>query len=366
MAEGGISFAQLQSAINSLESRLLGRIRDVDQKVERLDSKVARLESWVQSEIDRLEREMREIGDKIVGAINQQTAAIVGGVAANTVMIETLKGKVEDEFGRTIDKLDTQIESALQVEVVKKMADASSINSKLTAFVSDIRTRFDKSIFNAAANRELYNVNFRKITDEYENKIYTIGQHIFELRDQDIAAALEAARVPYELTHGLSIEMDMARLSARSQNLDETVGLLRQSRVDEVLSSMDDLENELADYSLSCAPPAAGIELCVEAIVTHSPTASSLHAGMRAQQVSEGRGVHLIHESDLGVYSSVEGCERVVAELEKADLRAASEDELAAIAAAASDLAERNLISAEARDQVADFLRAGKLKVLGA
>jgi hypothetical protein len=359
MAEGGISSAQLQSAISNLESRLRGEIRDVDRKVEKL-------RSWVESEIDRLEREMREIGDKIVGAINQQTAAIVGGVAANTVMLETLKGKVEDEFGRTIDKLDSQIESALQVEVVKKMADASSIRSKLSAFVSDIRTRFDKSIFNAAANRELYNLNFRKITDEYENKIYTIGQHIFEVRDQDIAPLLQSAKVPYELTHGLSIEMDIARLSARSQNLDETVGLLQQSRVDEVLSSLDDLENELAEFSLPCEPPAADIELCVEAIVTHSPTASSLHAGMKAQQVSEGRGIHLIHEADLGVYSSAEGRQRVVAELEKADLRTANEDERAAIAAAAADLAERKLISAEARDQLVDFLGAGKLKVLGA
>lgn len=56
----------------------------------------------------------------------------------------------------------------------------------------------------------------------------------------------------------------------------------------------------------------------------------------------------------------------MVDELEKADLRSASEDEVAAIAAAAEALAERKLISAEARDQLADFLRAGKLKVLGA
>ena len=75
---------------------------------------------------------MREIGDKIVGAINQQTVAIVGGVAANTVMLQTLKGKVEDEFGRTIEKLESQIESALQLEVVKKMAPIVQSGSTLT------------------------------------------------------------------------------------------------------------------------------------------------------------------------------------------------------------------------------------------
>lgn len=359
MAEGGVSASDFRREIDNLRNEFDGRIRNVEQKVSNLQT-----ELW--NEVARLEREMREIGNMIVGAINQQTAAIVGGVAANTVMIEGLKGKVEDEFERTIDKLDSQIESALQVEVVKKMADASSVRSKLSAFVSDIRSRFDKSIFNAAANRELYNLNFRKITDEYENKIKIIGSHIFEVRDQDIAPVLASAKVPYELTHGLSIEMDMARLSARSQNLDETVSLLRNSRVSEVLSSLGDLEKELAEFALPCDPPSADIELCVEAIVTHSATGSSLYAGMKSRQVSEGLAANIIHEADLGVYSAAEGRERVVAELEKADLRAAREDELAAIAAAAADLADRKLISTEARDQIADFLRAGKLKVLGA
>lgn len=359
MAEGGVSSYQLQSEISSLRNQLQAEIRSVEQKVYSLQNELRR-------EVERLEREMREIGDRIVGAINQQTAAIVGGVAANTVMIETLKGRVEDEFGRTIEKLDSQIESALQVEVVKKIADASSISSKLTAFVGDIYSRYEKALFSSAANRELYNVNFRKITDEYENKIHTIGQHIFEVRDQDIAPVLESAKVPYELTHGLSIEMDIARLSARSQNLDETVGLLRETRVSEVLSSLDQLESDLAEFALPCEPPAAEIELCVEGIVTHSSTQSSLHAGMKAQKVSGGNAVNLIHEAGLGIYSSPEGRRRVVDELEKADLRSASEDEVAAIAAAAEALAERKLISAEARDQLADFLRAGKLKVLGA
>lgn len=94
MAEGGVSSYQLQSAISSLRSQLEAEIRSVEQKVYSLQNELRR-------EVERLEREMREIGDRIVGAINQQTAAIVGGVAANTVMIETLKGRVEDEFGRT-------------------------------------------------------------------------------------------------------------------------------------------------------------------------------------------------------------------------------------------------------------------------
>lgn len=358
MAEGGVSAGYVQGQINNLRNELRGEIRAVDQKV-------IQLESWVRSEIARLEREMREIGDKIVGAINQQTAAIVGGVAANTVMIERLKGQVEDEFDRTLDKIDSQIESSLQIEVVKKIADASSVRSKLSAFVSDIRSRYEKSLFNAAANRELYNLNFRKIVDEYESKVHTIGEHIFEVRDLDIAPVLEAAKVPYELTHGLSIEMDMARLSARSQNLDETVSLLKDSRVNDILTSLDQLEDDLGCFALECEVPGENVELCVEAIVTQSETGSTLNAGLMAEQRAGDRAVNVLHHHDLGIYSTSEARARINEQLDRTPSRSADPGELSIIEEAASELAKQNLISSEARDQLADFLRSGKLKILG-
>ena len=138
MAEGGVSAGYVNSSISALRSELIGEIRS--------------LKSWTASEIRRLEEEMREIGAMIVRAIDTQTEAVVGGVAANTVMIEVLKVKIEEEFGKAINKLDAQIESALQVEYVKKAAEASSVRSKLESFVKDICARFDKSIFISASN----------------------------------------------------------------------------------------------------------------------------------------------------------------------------------------------------------------------
>ena len=350
MAEGGVSAAHVQSAISALKSELLREIGS--------------LRSWTKSEIGRLEEEMRDIGDMIVRAIDTQTKAVVGGVAANTIMIEGLKTKVEEEFDKTIEKLDAQIESTLQVEYVKKAAEASSVRAKLEAFVKDIRARFDKSIFISASNRELYNTNFRKITNEYEHKIHTIGEHIFKIRDEDLAPALEAARVPYDVAHGLSMEMDLTRLTARSENLDQIVNLLRKSRVNDALSSLEDIERDLAGFDTKTPPPAANIQLCVEAIAAQSATGSSLFGGMQAQPVSGDRAVNLIHVGDLGSYSSANGRNNVSSIVGVAKQRPATPDEIRAITKSAADLAARKLISTDAKDQITEFLSAGKLKML--
>lgn len=353
MAEdGGVSVAYVQSAINALRSDLMGEIRS--------------LKSWTAGEISRLEEEMREIGVMIVSAIDTQTKAVVGGVAANTIMVEGLKTKVVEEFGKTIDKLDAQIESSLQVEYVKKAAETSSVRAKLAAFVKDIRARFDKSIFISASNRELYNSNFRKIADEYEHKIKAIGEHIFKIRDEDLAPALEAARVSYDVAHSLSIEMDLTRLTARSENLDQTVSLLRKSRVDDALSSLEHIDRDLAGFDTKSPPPASSIQLCVEAIFTQSATGTSLFGGMQAQSVSRDRAVNLIHVADLGAYSSAEGRNNVAAVIGSARQRPATQEEISAILTAAAALAVRKLISTDARDQITDFLSAGKLKLLEA
>ena len=157
MSDGGsMDYGYVDREISSLRSELRGEIREVHNEV-------GELSAWVRQEIQRLENEMREIGEMIVHAIDVQTAAVVGGVAATTVMIERTKRQIEEDFSQTRGKLDLQTESALQVEVGKKLAEANSAKGKLNAFINDIKLRFDRAIASVAINRELYNLNFRKI-----------------------------------------------------------------------------------------------------------------------------------------------------------------------------------------------------------
>ena len=114
MADGpsGPSYADLQS----LRAELLGEINEVRHDVNRL-------QIWVKSEIARLEDEMREVGAMIVNAIDRQTVAVVGGVAATTLMIERTKMQIEDDFSKNRTQLQLQLESTLQIEIGKKVAD---------------------------------------------------------------------------------------------------------------------------------------------------------------------------------------------------------------------------------------------------
>jgi hypothetical protein len=357
MADGqsgpSMDYGYVDSAINQLRSEMRGEMHQ--------------LKSWTEHEIQRLENEMREIGEMIVRAIDKQTMAVVGGVAATTLMIERTKQQIEEDFSQTRNKLELQLESTLQIEVGKKLADAGSARGKLDAFISDIKSRFDKSIAGIAINRELYNLNFRKITEEYENKIKTIGEHIFQVKLEDIAPAIKAAQVPYEITHGLPIELDLKRLSARAENLDETLTLLRSSRVDEVLSSLETLDTALDSFAAGETVPRSDVSLCVEGLATASPVSTKVFTGMVASQIKGDSAISLsLSDSSLALFSSKEVEDHVQQTMAKRNFRDLSGPEVVALSKAARELESRKLISDDARALLEDFLGSGNLKYLEA
>lgn len=361
-SNSSMDYAYVDRRVTELRGEMVAELRDI-----RGDLVVLR--AWAESEVQRLEDEMKQVGEMIVGAIHIQTAAVVTGVAATTAMMERTKRQIEEEFARTLVKLDTQTESMLQIEVGKKVADAHALKGKLDAFFGDVKLRFDKSILGVALNRELYNVNFRKITDEYAGKVQAIGDHIFQIRNEDIAPAVRAAAVSYEMAHGLPIEMDLRRLAMRSESLDETLDLLKSSRLDEVLSSLDTLGAALDRFATSAALPGAAVNLCVEGIATSSPMSTRVQAGLVASPVSGDKGVDLsLKESTLAPFNSAGGAEQaqVLAQLTKSTFRALRTAEVSELRSAAKGLQDRKLISEDALALFEDFVSSGNLKYLEA
>lgn len=350
MADGpSMDYGYVDRQISSLRSEMYGEIND--------------LRRWTQSEIDRLEREMREIGDMIVSAIDRQTAAVVGGVAATTLMLERTKQQIEEDFSKTRNELELQTESTLQIEIGKKLADASSLKSKLLAFLNDSKVRFDKSIVAVAINRELYNVNFRKIAEEFQSKILTIGQHIFQIRDEDLAPAMKAAEVPLEVTHGLPLEMDMLRLSVRANNLDETLAMLKSSRLDEVLSSLDTLDATLDRYANDCDVPGKDIQIGTELFVTSSSIYAKVLSGREAKTVAAGQAVNLTTaQRDLAFLESDAATRNMLDQIPAGQARDLTGNEIVALSQSAKSLLDRQLISADAYALLIDFLGTGNLK----
>lgn len=357
MADGssGPSYGDL----SSLRSELMREINDVR-------SDVRSLQSWAEREIDRLEREMREVGAMIVDAIERQTVAVVGGVAATTVMLERTKRQIEDDFAETRNKLQMQLESTLQIEIGKKVADVSASRNKLLAFTADIKNRFDNSLQSVSLNRELYNLNFRKISEEYDNKIRTIGAHIFQVRSEDIAPAVKAAQVTYESAHSLPIEMDLKRLAVRSENLEETLNVLKSSRLDEVVASLDTLGESLGRVSITGALPAEGTPLCVEGIATSSRLSTRLVMGCVAEEV-KGQPVALsLADPEFSMFEASNVAESVSASMGARSFRNATGIEIVALVKAATELKGRNLISEDAHALLGDFLGSGNLQFLEA
>jgi hypothetical protein len=365
MSDNGVSTTYVDNKI----ARLDGQITRLDGQITSLRSEMnaqnKKLNQKIESEIEKLEKQMKEIGEMVVRAINLQTTALVGGVAATTAMIESTKHQIETDFDKTREKIDVQTESVLQIEVGKKIADASALKAKLEAFLGDIKSRFDKSIAGVAINRELYNLNFHKITDEYESKIRKIGEHIFQVRFEDVAPAMKAAEILYEDAHSLPMEMDLSRLSARAKNLDEMLEILKANRLDDVMAWLETLGSKLDLYSSGDQLPGKNVELGVEAIAVLSPGSTSIIAGMQAQSVSPGSGIDLSPVNDsLQVFSTDRARELLSAVLEHARFRGLDGKEIVALSNASSALRERNMISAEAKGMFDDFLGSGNLKVL--
>ena len=368
MAEtsSGVSAGYVDTSINNLRYELKSDIQGVQRNLER--------------EIARMEREMREIGDMIVHAINQQTAslsnhidvqttAVVGGVAATTVMIERTKQQIADDFSQTHNKLDLQTESTLQIEVGKKISDGVALQGKLAAFAKDIQSRFQKSIEGFFLNRQLYNVNFKKIYDEYENKIKTIGEHIFYIRDNDIRPAVEASENTLEQIHSLPIEVDLYRLQIRKENLDGMLSILKSSRLDSILSSIEDLESTIhTNYSVDTHIDysGAGSSYAVQGILTESKLASDVNIDSIANTIERGQSTNISSPSnDLNAYQSPSTLELIKSKLANSTPRDATPEEFKQLLDATKNLVSRKLISQESLALMEDFLSSGNLKFIG-
>lgn len=354
----GVSQSYVDSAIRNLRSEVRSEISSVQ-------SEIRSLRDYIDQEVARLEREMREIGEMIVQALERQTVAVVGGVAATTLMLERTKQQIQTDFSETRLKLDLQTESAMQIEIGKKVAEAQSSKTKLGAFSQDIKTRFEMAVEGAAINRDLYDLNFQKILDEFDNKTKTIGSHIFQIRNEDIAPAERAAQMPYEMAHTLPIEMDLHRLDIRSQNLDQSLSMLKSSRLDDVLYSQQRNDAQLVPFAGGAtAQPTA--HWVVEGVMT----SSSLHSKLLAGQSAQNCGADLLRlqsvTEDLACLSSEQTLISAEQVARAGSMRDLDSSEIVELAKAAQMLRNKGLISQDAATMFEDFIGSGQLKIVEA
>ena len=192
--------------------------------------------------------DIRRVGDQLKSAIETQTAAIVAGVGLTTAAVASTKSEISDTRTQLSEKLTLQLRSELQLELGRKLNVARSASAKFKQFFQDIRSRFEKSVEGVFINRMEYDERFNQIFDEYENKIRTIGEHIFQIRDE-IRLVESSSSQSLETIYSLPMEVDLYRLEMRSEELDQTVNMLEVSRLQEIKRSLDELKSSISMLS---------------------------------------------------------------------------------------------------------------------
>ena len=265
-----------------------GEARDIARiEAEKVASK---LRQEFNSKINEIMRDIDQMSRELQRSIETQTAAIIASVGTTTAAVMSTKDEVEQAKGQ----ITLQLRSELQLELGRKLNVARSASSKFKQFFEDIKSRFDKSLQGVFINRNEYDVRFIQIFEEYEKKIRTIGEHIFQIRDE-IKLVEEASSESLETIHSLPLEVDLYRLKLRSEELDQTIQLLEASRLHEIKSSLGKLQlaaDSLSFNNLNTSDEKIGIEAL---LVQSNNNKSDLLVGADAQR-SPGASVQLQSE----------------------------------------------------------------------
>ena len=347
-----------------------------------VDAAISRLESQVDQQIHQLELEMQNLASQVVAAIDHQTRQLSGdldrqtaAIVAQAVLTYKLLGSAREQlvdelsstrvqltkdFKATRENLSLKTEADLQLDLAEKIAGAVSTRDKINRFVADITSRFDKSVEGIFLNRQLYNHNFKKIFDEYQHKIRTIAQHIYEIGEQDFGPATQAALTPPEQICDLPVEVDLLRLKCRAESLDECLELLKTARLDDILLSVNKLAGQLEnDFSVKLTDPAAGPVFCAHGLLVRVGSRQTLllQSSVNVRRDGPAERVEIAPPTDDFARYQQGGARRALeATLARRRERPATSEEKDALRATAQRLAGRGVITQESQALLNEFL----------
>lgn len=339
---GGVSPSDLNRAINDLRRELRDHV----------NTRIKELMSEITSMARQLER-----------AIETQTATIVAGVGLTTAAVVSTKSEISDTRTQLSEKLTLQLRSELQLELGRKLNVARSASAKFKQFFQDIRSRFEKSVEGVFINRMEYDERFNQIFDEYENKIRTIGEHIFQIRDE-IRLVESSSSQSLETIYSLPMEVDLYRLEMRSEELDQTVNMLEASRLQEIKSSLDELKGAIANLSYQkgiAAEQCAGLEALY---VTSSTGDQDLLLAAKASR-SPGGSISvdnsILESPDSDISDNV--AQSVIEALSTRQQRPLQEEELEELREAIRTLSEDGIISPDDAALASAVVEARKVSI---
>ena len=271
---------------------------------------------------------------------NRELAAITVATGATAATTAILQATVKSEFGESQRLQQIQTSAMVQLDSVRTFTDALSLSNKTIAFTQEVDERFGKAVEGVVLNRILYDKHFGAIQNEYQSKIRTIGSHIYDIWEKDIAPAEAAAKVPAQVHQELAVEVDLQRLASRSSLLDSDLDMVRQTHLEPLIALDAQFERTIQDQFAIDGQPAEGSEIVVPAVVAvYDQTVDAL------VDCIVGPGGRISAGSRLPDHTrycqSDEGRKRI---RRSARVRPMTTEETASLAAAVQRLADRGLI----------------------
>ena len=258
---------KLENKLAPKISKLQSQMKEVHNEMKRISNSIDQLGNKLDG-LNKVARRQVSVTEDNVMANRNILAANAAGFTANVAANNETRvatNEVNGSVGRNTSAL-------VEMEYLRLYNEARAPMRFVDQFVNEIDSRFQKAVENVFLNRELYDEHFGRIFDENENKVRTIGEHIFKILEEDFQPTVERRlRIPRSAYQELAMAVDIRRVEERSRQLDADLARLYDDTLVPLLEMHHEFEMELAaDYA-------------VEANVSNDdllvPTGISINAG---------------------------------------------------------------------------------------
>ena len=236
--EGRLAPMEQSIRANTTEIHALqGQIRRLEEEMEKTSQMVATMDKNLSSRLDNISTLNAKANETLVQsleALRDVIATSTAGFASNREVSERVNASVQDST-----------HAQVRMEYLRRHAEARAPIRTMQAFSKEIDERFEMALESVQLNRQTYNEHFKNIRDEYQQKLRTIGQHIFQVIEENFLPVVEQrVEVPRLKYQQLALEVDEERIKSRSDQLDAELDTFFQEKLKPLL----DLEKKTSAY----------------------------------------------------------------------------------------------------------------------
>jgi hypothetical protein len=395
MSDGGVSESRVYSIVRSEVAPLSRAVSQLDNNVGHLNNRMNRLEAEMANIENAIHAMANTLGSKLEGlqqatrkgletnadhlriandrllsvesttrdGLEKNQRSTREGLALATAA--TLDVKSEVNFNTVSVERGTTAQ--IQMEFLRIHAEGQSAARRIIGFATEVDERFNKSLESVTLNRQLYDKHFASIHEEYDNKMHTIGEHIYRIIEEDfepiVQKPLGVPKVEYQ---DLALAVDTERVEARSSQLDANLAEIRDQLLTPLIALHADFEANLKSrFGLDKATPVGEQILIPAAVVVDAEARIEVLADMTLRKKSnDAVRISLVKRDRLPAISNQLGAGGTAKTIAgKLTWRALEGNELDALSGAIRELQREGLLEEEYTGDLLTYLKACGLRV---